>query len=67
MSVLNELNVFQNQNIIIKEAIDIGNRMDGRQALDFRNLEIVFGKDYGQANITIGKTKYDFIIIQFLF
>ena len=34
-----------------------GKRMDGRGMFEERNLEIVFGKDYGSCQVSLGKTK----------
>lgn len=41
----------------VGKSIDSGIRLDGRQAYDYRNLELKFGLDYGYCEVSLGDTK----------
>ncbi|XP_066927297.1 exosome complex component RRP45-like isoform X2 [Clytia hemisphaerica] len=41
----------------VGKSIESGIRLDGRQAYDYRNLEINFGLDYGYCEVTLGDTR----------
>lgn len=41
----------------VLKSINKGIRLDGRQAFDYRNIDIKFGVDYGCCEVTLGDTK----------
>jgi len=41
----------------VEKSIKKGIRLDGRQAFDYRNIEIKFGVDYGCCEVQLGDTK----------
>lgn len=43
----------------ILEALKESIRLDGRNLLQYRNLDLVFGAEYGNVTVELGKTKYD--------
>lgn len=47
-----------NEREFILQALREDVRLDGRAFEDYRPLELVFGDDYGFADVTLGKTRY---------
>ena len=44
---------------LLKALQDEQIRLDGREFDQYRPLELTFGDEYGVANVSLGKTKYD--------
>ena len=52
-----ELEPSTNEKQFILEALKQGLRLDGRDFDSFRPLELEFGREYGLADIRLGKTR----------
>lgn len=50
-----------NNKEFVLNSLEKGLRLDGRQLSDFRSLEIQFGKEYGQVDVSFGHTRYIFL------
>lgn len=46
-----------NERSFIVEALREGLRLDGRALLDYRDMDLAFGAEYGQADLRLGKTR----------
>ena len=55
-----ELEPSNNEKSFILEALSEGIRLDEREFDAFRDLELEFGKDYGLADVRLGKTRFAF-------
>lgn len=47
-----------NEKAFILEALKEGIRLDNRPLDAYRPVELTFGKEYGQVNVELGRTKY---------
>ena len=54
-----------NERVFILQALQEGVRIDGRPLDAFRNSELSFGEEYGVVDVTLGKTRYYFLPINF--
>ena len=53
-----EAEISLNERDFILQALREDVRLDGRAFEDYRPFELVFGDDYGFADVTLGKTRY---------
>ncbi|KAI8836589.1 ribosomal protein S5 domain 2-type protein [Chytridium lagenaria] len=47
----------KNEKDFVYQALQDGIRWDGRKLLDYRNVKIIFGPDYGRVEALLGKTR----------
>jgi len=52
-----ELDPSSNEKLFILDALKQGLRLDGRDFDSFRPLELAFGREYGLADVRLGKTR----------
>ena len=53
-----ELEPSTNEKLFILNALTEGIRLDERELDSFRDLQLEFGKDYGLADVRLGKTRF---------
>lgn len=46
-----------NEREFVLEALLEGLRVDGRSLHDYRNIDLQFGDEYGQTQVSLGKTR----------
>jgi exosome complex component RRP45 len=51
-----------NERAFVIQALQEGQRLDGRAFDQFRKLDLKFGDQYGVADVTLGKTRQDFFL-----
>jgi exosome complex component RRP45 len=56
MSMLKEVELSANEREFIPEALKQGVRLDGRRVDQFRELDLSFGEEYGNATVRLGNT-----------
>lgn len=49
-----------NERDFIRQALRENLRLDGRSFDQYRNLDLLFGDEYGVADVRLGKTRYCF-------
>jgi exosome complex RNA-binding protein Rrp42 (RNase PH superfamily) len=47
-----------NERAFVTQALQEGQRLDGRAFDQFRKLDLKFGDQYGVADVSLGKTRY---------
>jgi exosome complex component RRP45 len=53
-----EADISLNEREFIKQALQEQIRLDGREFDAFRRIELLFGDEYGVADVQLGKTRY---------
>ena len=56
-----------NERAFILQALKEGIRVDGRAFGAYRDLELSFGEEYGVVDVTLGKTRYYFLLFRLPF
>ena len=49
-----------NEKAFVIQALQEGLRLDGRQFDQYRALDLTFGEQYGSAEVTLGKTRFEY-------